>query len=173
MKVSQAYYTSRKAGYAPDYDRWRSIFSKTTRKIDFVGNNNQYWKETDEVGNSLEYFLTSREAKKQFLHFSVAKPPQMQLLPPCRFFSTFSQENNPNYRDQNIFLSSNLPLRLKVKVRQPHFSSITCDSNSTDKREVDGALISLPSLSLYQCSDLRVLKVSQSCTERSAVETRM
>ena len=59
----------------------------------------------------------------------------------------------------------------KVKVKQPYFTSITRDSNSTDKLEVDGALILPPSL--HQCSVLRVFKASQSYTERREVETRI
>ena len=34
----------------------------------------------------------------------------------------------------------------KVKVKQPNFTSITGDSNSTDKHAVDGALILPPYL---------------------------
>ena len=59
----------------------------------------------------------------------------------------------------------------KKKVKQPYFTSITRDSNSTDKLEVDGTLILPPSL--HQCSVLRVFKASQSYTERREVETRM
>ena len=53
----------------------------------------------------------------------------------------------------------------KVKVKQPYFTSITRDSNSTDKLKVDGALILLPSL--HQCSVLRVFKASQNYTENT------
>ena len=42
------------------------------------------------------------------------------------------------------------------KIKQQHFSSITHDSNSTDKLEDDGALILPPSLQQY--SVLRVYK---------------
>ena len=56
-------------------------------------------------------------------------------------------------------------------IKQPYFTSRTRNSNSTDKLEVDGALILPPSL--YQCSVLRVFKASQSYTERREVETRM
>ena len=48
---------------------------------------------------------------------------------------------------------------LKVKIRQPYFMSITYDSNSTDKLEVDGALI-LPPAPSVPCS-VRVFKVGQ------------
>ena len=44
------------------------------------------------------------------------------------------------------------------KVKEPYFTLITRDSNSTDKLEVDGALI-LP-LSLHQSPVLRVFKAS-------------
>ena len=47
---------------------------------------------------------------------------------------------------------------VKVKVKQPYLTSITRNSNSTDKPEVDGALILLPSL--HQCSVLRVFKAT-------------
>ena len=47
---------------------------------------------------------------------------------------------------------------LPKKVKQPHFTSITRDSNSTDKLEVDGALILTPSS--HQCSVLRAFKSS-------------
>ena len=43
-------------------------------------------------------------------------------------------------------------------MKQPYFTSIARDSNSTDKLEVDGALILPPSL--HQCFVLRVLKAS-------------
>ena len=49
--------------------------------------------------------------------------------------------------------------------------SITRDSNSTNKLEVDGALILLPSL--HPCSVLRVFKANYSYMERKEVETRM
>ena len=39
------------------------------------------------------------------------------------------------------------------KVKQPYFTSLSRDSNSTCKFEVDGELIFPPSL--HQCSDLR------------------
>ena len=46
---------------------------------------------------------------------------------------------------------------MPVRVESPYLTSITRNSNSTDKPEVDGALILLPSL--HQCSDLRYLKL--------------
>ena len=46
----------------------------------------------------------------------------------------------------------------KLKVKQPYLTSITRNSNSTDKPEVDGALILLPPL--HQCSFLRVFKAT-------------
>ena len=42
------------------------------------------------------------------------------------------------------------------KIKKQHLTSITHDSNSTDKLEDDGALILTPSL--QQCSVLRVYK---------------
>ena len=48
---------------------------------------------------------------------------------------------------------------LKVKIWQPYFMSITYDSNSTDKLEVDGALI-LPPTPSVPCS-VRVFKAGQ------------
>ena len=42
------------------------------------------------------------------------------------------------------------------KIKQQHFSSITYDSNSTDKLEDDGVLVLTPSL--QQCSGIRVYK---------------
>ena len=50
-------------------------------------------------------------------------------------------------------------------------SSLKVPSNSTDKLEVDGALLLPPSLN--QCSFLRVFKGSQGYTVRREVETRM
>ena len=50
-------------------------------------------------------------------------------------------------------------LSTKSKVKQPYLTSITRDSNSTDKPEVDGALILLPPR--HQCSVLRVFKATQ------------
>ena len=61
---------------------------------------------------------------------------------------------------------------LPKKVKQPHFTSITRASNSTDKLEVDGVLILTPSP--HQCSVLRVFKsVRRSYTKRKEVEPRM
>ena len=47
---------------------------------------------------------------------------------------------------------------VKSKVKQPYLTSITRKSNSTDKPEVDGALILLPPR--HQCSVLRVFKAT-------------
>ena len=47
---------------------------------------------------------------------------------------------------------------VKKKAKQPYLTSITRNSNSTDKLEVDGALILLPPP--HQCSVLRVFKAT-------------
>ena len=49
-------------------------------------------------------------------------------------------------------------VKSKVKVKQPYLMSITRNSNSTDKPEVDGALILLPSR--HPCSVLWVFKAT-------------
>lgn len=46
------------------------------------------------------------------------------------------------------------------KVKQPYLTSITCNSISTDKAEVDGGFIS-PSPPLHQCSILWVFEATQ------------
>ena len=48
--------------------------------------------------------------------------------------------------------------KAKQKAKQPYLTSITRNSNSTDKPEVDGALILLPPL--HQCSFLQVFKAT-------------
>ena len=55
---------------------------------------------------------------------------------------------------------------LKAKVKQPYLTSITRNSNSTNKPEVDGALILLPlSISAPFYGYLKLLKLHR--TERS------
>ena len=49
--------------------------------------------------------------------------------------------------------------KVKVKVKQPYLTSITRNSNSTDKPDVDVTLILLPPR--HQCSVLRVFKATQ------------
>ena len=53
--------------------------------------------------------------------------------------------------------SSLLSLTPRSKAKQLYLTSITRNSNSTDKHNVDGALILLPLL--HQCSVLRLLKL--------------
>ena len=48
--------------------------------------------------------------------------------------------------------------KVKVKVKQLYLTLITCNSNLTDKPEVDSVLISLPPL--HQCSILWVFKTT-------------
>ena len=54
--------------------------------------------------------------------------------------------------------SSLLTLTSRSKTKQLYLTSITRNSKSADKREVDGALILLPLL--HQCSALRVFKAT-------------
>ena len=49
-------------------------------------------------------------------------------------------------------------VKVEVKVKQPYLTLITRNNNSTDKPEVDGALILLPPR--HQCSVLRVFKAT-------------
>ena len=48
------------------------------------------------------------------------------------------------------------------KIKQQHFSSITHDSNSTDKLEDEGALILTPPPPLQQCSVLKLHRKERS-----------
>ena len=61
-----------------------------------------------------------------------------------------------------VYFPAKLSLKLdtfrKKKVKQPYLKSITRNSNSTDKLDVDGALNLLPPL--HQCSVLRVFKAT-------------
>ena len=90
------------------------------------------WDETNEGGNG-EFF---------FLPF----PPR-----PPSFLSRFTFHVARSKAKQS-------KAKAKQKAKQPYLTSITRNSNSTDKPEVDGALILLPPL--HQCSFLQVFKAT-------------
>ena len=69
----------------------------------------------------------------------------------------FRIERSKPQVERNQYVTSTL-VEVKVKVKQPYLTSITRNSNSTDKPEVDGALILLPPR--HQCSVLRVFKAT-------------